>query len=215
MTSTMNGTVEETVRKIVRADLAEFYKKEFEVFVQQAEAILDDQRYLQIYIVFDGTAKDLWIPGWTIGLIGRIRDKLVRSEHHGVPGSFAGRKIGVARSPTNNSMSERARAQLDLARGILGLTRGRPRQIVLKRAISNAYYALFHCLAAAGRQDEEDRVAVSRALSSPAPARRSGGRHRARRRTLLVEQGAHRTLRTILVEGQSSTPSWPCPLVSF
>ena len=29
MTSTMNGTVEETVRKIVRDDLAEFYKKEF------------------------------------------------------------------------------------------------------------------------------------------------------------------------------------------
>ena len=51
-------------------------KKEFEVFVHQAEAILDDQRYLQIYIVFDGTAKDLWIPGWTTGLIGRIRDKL-------------------------------------------------------------------------------------------------------------------------------------------
>ena len=76
MTSTMNGTVEETVRKIVRDDLAEFYKKEFEVVVQQAEAILDDQRYLQIYIVFDGTAKDLWIPGWTTGLIGRIRDKL-------------------------------------------------------------------------------------------------------------------------------------------
>lgn len=68
--------MEETVRKIVRADLAEFYKKEFEVFVRQAEAILDDQRYLQIYIVFDGTAKDLWIPGWTTGLIGRIRDKL-------------------------------------------------------------------------------------------------------------------------------------------
>ena len=76
MTFTMNGTVEESVRKIVRADLAEFYKKEFEVFVHQAEAILDDQRYLQIYIVFDGTAKDLWIPGWTTGLIGRIRDKL-------------------------------------------------------------------------------------------------------------------------------------------
>ena len=68
--------MEETVRKIVRADLAEFYKKEFEVFVRQAEAILDDQRYLQIHIVFDGTAKDLWIPGWTTGLIGRIRDKL-------------------------------------------------------------------------------------------------------------------------------------------
>ena len=76
MTSTMNGTVEETVRKIVRDDLAEFYKKEFEVFVRQAEAILDGERYLQIYIVFDGTAKDLWIPGWTTGLIGRIRDKL-------------------------------------------------------------------------------------------------------------------------------------------
>ncbi|MDE0026535.1 MAG: hypothetical protein OXP69_19165 [Spirochaetaceae bacterium] len=44
-------------------------------------------------------------------------------------------------------MSDRARAQLDLARDILGLTTGRPRQIVLKRAISNAYYALFHCLA--------------------------------------------------------------------
>ena len=72
----MSGTMEETVRKIVRADLAEFYKKEFEVFVHQAEAILDDQRYLQIYIVFEGTAKDLWIPGWTTGLIGRIRDKL-------------------------------------------------------------------------------------------------------------------------------------------
>ena len=76
MTSTINGTVEETVRKIVRADLAEFYNKEFEVFVHQAEAILDDERYLRIYIVFDGTAKDLWIPGWTTGLIGRIRDKL-------------------------------------------------------------------------------------------------------------------------------------------
>ena len=72
----MDGAVEETVQKIVRDDLAEFYKKEFEVVVQQAEAILDDQRYLQIYIVFDGTAKDLWIPGWTTGLIGRIRDKL-------------------------------------------------------------------------------------------------------------------------------------------
>ena len=34
-------------------------------------------------------------------------------------------------------MSDRARAQLDLARDILGLTRGRTRQIVLKRAISN------------------------------------------------------------------------------
>ena len=44
-------------------------------------------------------------------------------------------------------MSDRARAQLDLARDILGLTRGRPRQIALKRAISNAYYAPFHCLA--------------------------------------------------------------------
>ena len=44
-------------------------------------------------------------------------------------------------------MSDRARVQLDLARDILGLTRGRPRQIVLRRAISNAYYALFHCLA--------------------------------------------------------------------
>ena len=43
-------------------------------------------------------------------------------------------------------MSERARAQLDLARDIVGLTRGRPRQIALKRAISNAYYALFHSL---------------------------------------------------------------------
>ena len=76
MTSTMNGAVEQTVREIVRADLAEFYKKDFEVFVHRAEAILDDQSYLQIYIVFDGTAKDLWIPGWTTGLIGRIRDKL-------------------------------------------------------------------------------------------------------------------------------------------
>lgn len=76
MTSTVNGTVEETVRKIVRADLAKFYKKEFKVFVHQAEAILDDQRCLQIYIVIDGTAKDLWIPGWTTRLIGRIRDKL-------------------------------------------------------------------------------------------------------------------------------------------
>ena len=26
--------------------------------------------------MFDGTAKDLWIPGWKTGLIGRIRDKL-------------------------------------------------------------------------------------------------------------------------------------------
>ena len=50
-------------------------------------------------------------------------------------------------------MSDRARAQLDLVRDILGLTRGRPRQIALKRAISNAYYALFHCLAESNSLD--------------------------------------------------------------
>ena len=54
---------------------------------------------------------------------------------------------------------------------------------------------------AAGRQDQEDRVASSRS-SFAAPARRSRRRHRPRRRTLRVEQGPHRTLRTILVEGQ-------------
>ena len=43
---------------------------------------------------------------------------------------------------------------------------------------------------AADRQDQEDRVAVPRALPPPAPARRSRRRHRARRRTLRVEQGA-------------------------
>ena len=54
---------------------------------------------------------------------------------------------------------------------------------------------------AAGSQGQEDRVASSalflrRSSTAVAP------RHRPRRRTLRVEQGAHRTLRTILVEGQ-------------
>ena len=55
---------------------------------------------------------------------------------------------------------------------------------------------------AAGRQDQEDRAALPRAVPPAAQARRPGGGHRARRRAVRLVARRTRTLRRILVEDQ-------------
>ena len=60
------------------------------------------------------------------------------------------------------------------------------------------------------RQDQEDRAAVPRPVSAPAPDRRPCRRHRARRRTLRVEQRAQGPCAGFWSRSRSSTPSSPC-----
>ena len=69
-----------TVERIVHDDLARFYSKEFEVVARHVRAFLNDEEYVQIYIVFDGKVEELRATNWAKGLTGRIRDKL-SSEH--------------------------------------------------------------------------------------------------------------------------------------
>ena len=69
-----------TVERIVHDDLARFYSKEFEVVARHVRAFLNDEEYVQIYIVFDGKVEELRATNWARGLTGRIREKL-SSEH--------------------------------------------------------------------------------------------------------------------------------------
>ena len=69
-----------TVERIVHDDLARFYNKEFEVVARHVRAFLNDEEYVQIYIVFDGRVEELRATNWAKGLTGRIRDRL-SSEH--------------------------------------------------------------------------------------------------------------------------------------
>lgn len=68
------------VERIVHDDLAKFYDKEFEIVARHVRAFLNDEEYLQIYVVFDGKLEELRATNWAKGLTGRIRDKL-SSEH--------------------------------------------------------------------------------------------------------------------------------------
>lgn len=68
------------VERIVYDDLAKFYDKEFEVVARHVRAFLDDEEYVQIYIVFAGKVGELRATDWAKGLTGRIREKL-SSEH--------------------------------------------------------------------------------------------------------------------------------------
>lgn len=69
-----------TVERIVHDDLAGFYNREFEVVARHVRAFLNDEEYVQIYIVFDGKVEELRATNWAKGLTGRIRKKLW-SEH--------------------------------------------------------------------------------------------------------------------------------------
>ena len=64
------------VERIVHDDLARFYNKEFEVVARHVRAFLNDEEYVQIYIVFDGKLEELRATNWAKGLTGRIREKL-------------------------------------------------------------------------------------------------------------------------------------------
>ena len=69
-----------TVERIVHDDLARFYSKEFEVVARHVRAFLNDEEYVQIYIVFDGKVEELRATNWAKGLTGRIRRKaLIRT----------------------------------------------------------------------------------------------------------------------------------------
>ena len=69
-----------TVEQIVHDDLASFYDKEFEVVARHVRAFLNDEEYVQIYVVFDGNLDELRATNWAKGLTGRIREKL-SSQH--------------------------------------------------------------------------------------------------------------------------------------
>lgn len=69
-----------TVERIVHDDLASFYDKEFEVVARHVRAFLNDEEYVQIYVVFDGNLDELRATNWAKGLTGRIREKL-SSQH--------------------------------------------------------------------------------------------------------------------------------------
>lgn len=64
------------VERIVHDDLAKFYDKYFEVVACHVRAFLNDEEYVQIYIVFDGRLEELRATNWAKGLTGRIREKL-------------------------------------------------------------------------------------------------------------------------------------------
>ena len=78
----MHGEAERTddsitiIERIVHDDLARFYDKEFEVVARHVRAFLNDEEYVQIYIVFDGRLEELRATNWAKGLTGRIRGKL-------------------------------------------------------------------------------------------------------------------------------------------
>ena len=65
-----------TVERIFHDDLAGFYNREFEVVARHVRAFLNDEEYVQIYIVFDGKVEELRATNWAKGLTGRIRKKL-------------------------------------------------------------------------------------------------------------------------------------------
>ena len=69
-----------TVEQIVHDDLASYYDKEFDVVARHVRAFLNDEEYVQIYIVFDGELEELRATNWAKGLTGRIREKL-SSQH--------------------------------------------------------------------------------------------------------------------------------------
>ena len=73
------------VERIVHEDLARFYNKDFEVVARHVRAFLNDEEYVQIYIVFDGKVEELRATDWAKGLTGRIRDKLSSEHIEGFP----------------------------------------------------------------------------------------------------------------------------------
>ena len=90
----------ESVRAIVRDDLEGHFKDEFVFDPIVVEPAIDEfgdgtgETYLRIVVVFNGDQNRL-DPGWTSGLIRRIRPKLVRGPHQRVPESFFCRDIRV------------------------------------------------------------------------------------------------------------------------
>ncbi|MDE0447732.1 MAG: hypothetical protein OXH96_13770 [Spirochaetaceae bacterium] len=68
------------VERIVHDDLASYYDKEFDVVARHVRAFLNDEEYVQIYIVFEGELEELRATNWAKGLTGRIRKKL-SSQH--------------------------------------------------------------------------------------------------------------------------------------
>ena len=53
----------------------------------------------------------------------------------------------AARSGTETARAMNSRDLIATARGLVGIGRRRPSQASLRRAVSTAYYAMFHCLA--------------------------------------------------------------------
>ncbi|MDE0024955.1 MAG: hypothetical protein OXP69_11140 [Spirochaetaceae bacterium] len=72
------------VERIVHDDLASYYDKEFDVVARHVRAFLNDEEYVQIYIVFEGELEELRATNWAKGLTGRIRE----SSHRNTSKSF-------------------------------------------------------------------------------------------------------------------------------
>ena len=76
-----------TVANIVRTDFAEFYEGQFDVIADQTVdewADEDERGYVRVFIIFDGTAKD--IPTvWSRGVMSRVRKKLYEANIDELP----------------------------------------------------------------------------------------------------------------------------------
>ena len=79
-------------------------------------------------------------------------------------------------------MSKRANDHLELATDILESIKGRPRKVYLKRAVSNAYYAMFHCLAESNANNIAGRSKANRSEGAWLQTYRALGHREAKRR---------------------------------
>ena len=123
--------------------------------------------YIDIRIVFDGKVKQLDVS-WTVGMVGWIHSKLegegiyltntigkrftekVEWDYVQKHGWDYVEEHGWPKEDESVNPQDLLRIAEGLASGALGGGRGRPRQAELRRAISAAYYAMFHTLALCG-----------------------------------------------------------------
>ena len=150
----------ERVEAIVREDLAEGFKDLFVfnpiwVIPYVSDAFPDDPMdFLRILIIFDCDENKL-ASSWTVGMVDRMRPKLIGAGVNHFSHQFVHRqrRVGPVRKKVLGEVSFREPKvkSLDLvstARLLAEQPRtGRPPETNLRRAISTAYYALFHHLA--------------------------------------------------------------------
>ena len=140
----------EEIREMLWDLLSERFGDEFEFgpIVVRPRVDQDGDEYLHSYIVFKGDQKKL-DPKRTLRLSGRLWPRAEELGYPGIPTQSFVEKSECASVEEESGVNRDHLLAIaeSLASGSVGSQRGRPRQADLRRAISTAYYALFHTLA--------------------------------------------------------------------